>query len=506
MATGVIVTPERAETAARTAPRDMRARTRGRSWLLPLGAWAATAAVYTVVAVLRHRMMYTSGFDLGIFVQGTKGYASFDGPVASLKGPGASLLGDHFSPIMALLAPAYAVAPSPLTLLVAQALLVSSCILPLSRWALEAAGRAAALVVAVMAATSFGLTAAIGFDVHEVMWAVPMLAWSCTALGRRRYGQAVLSAAPLVLVKEDLGLTVAMVGAVALLGGARRLGLAALVGGAAATALEIGVLVPLANQAHRYDYLASAASGGVPLVDLVGQVAEPARWVTFLALLAPTLFFALRSPILLVAVPTLAVRLLTSAPAYSSADYHYNAVLVPIVVAAFVDGLIRWRAGGALWTANRQRAVLALGLCAALVLGVRAAAPTVLSVDDPARAAAAERARSALAMIPSGDSVAASNDLVPQVVAQHDVTLLGQFRPAVVCPEWIVRTYADGPLAGRSWPWTAADQDAAVDAARRYYRTVHAGDIEILRRDDPALPVGGVITLSSSPSWTCRVP
>lgn len=50
-----------------------------------------------------------------------------------LKGPGYHLLGDHFHPLIATLAPTYRVFPTPLTLVVAQALLMAPAVVPLTR-------------------------------------------------------------------------------------------------------------------------------------------------------------------------------------------------------------------------------------------------------------------------------------------------------------------------------------------------------------------------------------
>src|SRR5690625_6881131 len=49
---------------------------------------------------------------------------------------------------------------------------------------------------------------------HEIAFAVPLLALSLTALLRGRVAATVAWAAPLVLVKEDLGLTVAVLGVI----------------------------------------------------------------------------------------------------------------------------------------------------------------------------------------------------------------------------------------------------------------------------------------------------
>ncbi len=73
-------------------------------------------------------------------------------------------------------------------------------------------------------AVSWGLQSAIAAQFHEIALGVPLTAFSLSAFVRGRYRQAALWAAPLVLVKEDLGLTVAVLGGLIALRGARRLG------------------------------------------------------------------------------------------------------------------------------------------------------------------------------------------------------------------------------------------------------------------------------------------
>ena len=118
---------------------------------------------------------------------------------------------------------------SPIAVLVAQAVAVAAGVVPLMR----AAGAGwMAWVVAVSYGLAPGFAALIGFDFHEVALAVPLLAFSMAAMLRGDHRAAVLWALPLVLVKEDLGLTVAALGAVVFLRGSRGWGCVAMVVGA----------------------------------------------------------------------------------------------------------------------------------------------------------------------------------------------------------------------------------------------------------------------------------
>ena len=59
--------------------------------------------------------------------------ADLHAPVVAIRGPGFNLLGDHFQPIVALVAPFFRVFPTPVTLLVAQALLTAVSVVPVCR-------------------------------------------------------------------------------------------------------------------------------------------------------------------------------------------------------------------------------------------------------------------------------------------------------------------------------------------------------------------------------------
>ena len=79
----------------------------------------------------------TSSYDLVIFDQAVRSYAHFLPGISIIKGlhngfgPHFSVLGDHWSPILAALAPLYWIYNGPQTLLVAQAVLFALAIPPL---------------------------------------------------------------------------------------------------------------------------------------------------------------------------------------------------------------------------------------------------------------------------------------------------------------------------------------------------------------------------------------
>ena len=93
---------------------------------LQLGAVMALAAVlYLVHSFLRFRNFEAKGYDLGIFDQAVRQYALFREPLVPVKGVDFNILGDHFHPILALLAPLYWVWDDPRMLNIAMTALLA---------------------------------------------------------------------------------------------------------------------------------------------------------------------------------------------------------------------------------------------------------------------------------------------------------------------------------------------------------------------------------------------
>src|ERR1700742_1709461 len=168
--------------------------------------------LYAVATGHQHMRLGTFSFDLGIFEQVVRSYAHGHLPVSELRGHNYPFFGDHFSPALAVLAPIYRIYPSAVTLLLAQAALLAVAVVPIARLAQRLHGRTAALVIGVCYGLSWGLAQALSYDFHEIALAVPLLAFSACALVEGRAVAAVAWALPLLTVKEDLGVTVAVIG------------------------------------------------------------------------------------------------------------------------------------------------------------------------------------------------------------------------------------------------------------------------------------------------------
>ncbi|MGW2330845.1 DUF2079 domain-containing protein [Streptomyces sp. NPDC001700] len=360
-------------TAAATGRERLRARAvalrrpRLDPYWLALGLFAA----FATLSVCRYRRMATMSWDLGIFEQAIRAYAHFQAPIADLKGPGANILGDHFSPITALLAPLYRIFPSPVTLLVAQAALFALSAVPVTRTAARLLGRARGLAIGAAYGLAWGLQRAVDFDFHEICFAVPLIAFSLEAVILRRWYAAMLWAAPLVFVKEDMGATVAAIGVVIAIRALRErvpgiapLAVALMGFGVLVSALALGVIIPGFNGAGSYDYWDKVGSGGSDATIPVLTALRTLLWV----LLPTTGLLALRSPLLLAALPTLGWRFVSHDEHYWGTDWHYSAVLMPVVFLALVDALDRIKASRRDWLVRYARQIPAAVCAAALAL------------------------------------------------------------------------------------------------------------------------------------------
>jgi uncharacterized membrane protein len=308
--------------------------------------WVTVAAVFaasTVLAVSRYARRSPGSWDLGIFTEAVKQYGHFHLPIVAIRGDGFDLLGDHFHPAIAVLGPVFRLLPSPVTLLAAQALLTAVSVIPVSRAGTELLGVVSGRLIGAAYGFSWGLASLNWYDFHEVALAVPLLAFSLSALARRRTLAAAWWAVPLVFVKEDQGFTVAAIGVVAALAYRARIAGALLaVWGVTWSLLAIYVFVPHFNPSHQYPYWGK----GAHLADIAGHLAAgPAVKIpTLVLILLPTAFAALGSPIAAVAVPGLLLRFVSADTSYWGTGWHYNATLMPVVFAAAVDGLARIRA------------------------------------------------------------------------------------------------------------------------------------------------------------------
>ncbi|MFF0163235.1 DUF2079 domain-containing protein [Streptomyces sp. NPDC005263] len=386
---------------------------------------------YAAVSLSRYRHMTSRSWDLGIFEQAVRAYAHLRVPVADLKGPGSDILGDHFSPVTALLAPVYRLFPSPVTLLVAQAALFAVSAVPVTRAAGALLGRRRGLALGLAYGLSWGLQRAVDFDFHEICFAVPLIAWSLEAVLAGRWWRALCWAVPLVLVKEDLGVTLAAIAVVVAIRARPTssrtawyaLGVAVL--GLAASVLTLTLVIPAFNTTGAYGYWDKVGgSGGGGPFDGLDTKLRTLGW-----LLIPTSgLLALRSPLLLVAVPTLGWRFLSSDSNYWGTDWHYSAVLMPVVTLALADALAAVRYSPRPRLRSYAHHLPTAVVAAALALTTSLPLSALTESDAYRKPAGVKAVERMLARIPDGASVEANIGPISRLTSRCRVFWVGNTR------------------------------------------------------------------------------
>jgi uncharacterized membrane protein len=468
---------------------------------------ALAAAAYTVFALARYYTFHTGSYDLVIFDQAVRSYAHFQPGISVIKGvhngfgPHFSVLGDHWSPVLVVLAPFYWLHSSPQTLLVAQSVLFALAIPPVwlfTRRAFGGGQRAvlAAYLVAVAYALSWPIASAMDFGFHEVAFAPVLTAIALERLQAGRLRPALLALVALLLVKEDMGVLVAGIGLYLLVArppqvARQRLVALALIGvGIADSLLAIYVLIPAFGGRSGYYWAYTALGSNAPqaLVHLVLHpvsslqllVTPQVKLQTVLWLFGAFCFLPLRSPIALATVPLLLERMLGSVfSGWWGTSFQYNAFLVVVLVCAAVDGAARIdrslarrrkQPPDAAWAAGPVALACAGAMClAALILVPRFAFGAALQPSFYQRNARTNAAAAADAAVPSGVTVEAVNHLGPQLSARDTVLLWDGDGSSPLRPPWVV---ADVAKREFTFPSLGAQRQRVARLERTGYQVV----------------------------------
>lgn len=381
MSSGLVIAGDGAAEPAASPATEPRASRTPAALRRHLGIGVVTLAClvfYLVHAFVDHARYLTTGYDLGIFDQAVRAYSHFQAPMVPLKGAGYDILGDHFHPIIAVLAPFYWIWDDVGVLLVAQALLTAASVPVVYRFTRRRAGELMSLLIAAAYGLGWPIQALIDFDFHEIAFATPLAALAVDALDRRDDRKLVLWCALLLLVREDMGLLVALVGVLVLAQrrGQRRLGAGLIATGLVVYWVTTSVIIPHFSAGHAFAYGNQFAALGHSVPDAVMNIFFHPRHAfhvfttpfvkqrTLALLLLPTALLPLRSPYAALAVPLFAERFFNSRENLWIPNFHYNALPWLLLTLAMVDGADRL----GFFQADRRALMLRRGLAAVLVV------------------------------------------------------------------------------------------------------------------------------------------
>ena len=480
------------------------------AWWLPAVIACAVAALYISFSLAQWRTLSDPSWDLAIFAEAAQAYSRFEAPIVPIKGPGYNLLGDHFHPILMLLGPIFRFFPSAFTLLIVQDLLIAASVLPIARLAQRFLGRGGAVLVGLAYGLGWGLQGAVAAQFHEVCVAVPLLACAGAAFVERRWGACMAWLAPVILVKEDLGLTVFVAG-LALAWrrrGEDRSGMLASLAyalfGIVAFVVTVKLFLPAMNPAGTWAYSldGSATGAGTAMAGATAAREVPSLWqilavpsvkiVTLAVLLAGAGVVGARSPWFALVLPTLAWRFAGSVDAYYQwSSWHYNAVLVPIAACALLDVIAGWLvpadapaglatagetdadcANPAPASSGRRRALAWAAACVpAISLALTATSLPLWKLPTLTDSPRLDAAQGAIDAVPVGASVETDTTLLARLVPGRDVYWVGTTVGMDAPPEYVV-------VDRQSYAWGGAEVDAESWASAAHpghtYETIYS--------------------------------
>ena len=313
-----------------------------------LGLSAAALGTWAVIYGAMYDGFRLFAFDAGIYSNLVQNLAAGNGFHSALLGH--NHLGEHFSPIVAIFAPAYLLRPDVRWLLAAQA--ASYCAVPCALYLLtgcytpDRVKRGAVAGALSVAWFAYGpMLAAMEYPFHPSSLAAPWILLAFFFLERGRTGVAFALASFLLLFKENVTLVWVGFGLYLWLHQKRpRLGGVWVVAGLLVSGLLVGGVIP------------SFAENGYEKLDRVGLFADPGRKLTYVIRLLLPLGFL---PLLawrrgVVALPAVAQNLIVQhAPMYSF-GHHYDDLSSPLLFATLPGVLLQkmpaWLSGRALPT------------------------------------------------------------------------------------------------------------------------------------------------------------
>lgn len=442
---------------------------------------AAHALLFSALAIIRDRAVWSASVDLGIFKEAL--WNTLHGRVMFSPTVGYSFLGEHFSPVLFLLVPFYALSPTSECLLIIQTVAVSVAAWPVYLVARDLGlRRVTATLLAGAMLASPPLHTALLYDFHMDLLAAPALAWLVLALSRRRFGQAFVAVALLVSVKEDMFIpAVGALLACALPGTARdrrwSAALGALAVGWCLLAMAVllkrfgpppGVPVYMSDGAEPQGYkflrnFRHLAGPGGPLAHLLGQPVRYVLWAfsdarltTFVTLLTPVGFASLLAGWRITLLMPLGIILLSDNPEIVALRYHYSAIQHPGVYLAAAFGL-------AALVARARDPRRAEGAAAAYVL----VASLMLVATHPSSMAARTHATDTRAITPHTRTVDRIAALVPAGAPVSSSTWIGPrfsnrpwgalFPNGLDRAEWVVVDLQRPP-----WPASVEQRDSTL--------------------------------------------
>lgn len=333
------------------------------AWALTITLMAAYMVILSVLSLYRYWTFIAQAYDLGNMDQAVWNtlhgrFFEFTNRGWDYYGP-PTRLAIHVEPILLPLSLLYLIHSGPETLLIFQSIALGLGALPifllarhwLPRWPL------AGVLLVVTYLLSPALIGENLFDFHPVTLATPLLLAAVLAMVKRRCGWFLVAAGLAAMCKEDIGISVAILGIFIAFWQKRRwFGLSVAAVFTAWSAFCFLVIIPHfldSPQVGNNYWDRYAGLGNTPGQAILHLITQP--WLIFATiltldklryiwgmLLTGGLLGLLFAPLALIpGLPELAINVLSDKSAQYSGVYHYNAVLIAFLLVATILGTAR---------------------------------------------------------------------------------------------------------------------------------------------------------------------
>jgi len=382
-------------------------------------------AAYASISVYRHEHYASNAFDLAVQDQTVWGYSQGEFIYNTVLGI-PNLLGDHFHPILVVLAPFMWVWNSAEVLLVAQAVLLAIAGIPIYLWGERELGPFAGLAYQAAYLVFWGVLAGVVYDFHHAVFAVPAISTALYATLTRRNWLLIPAVAWAMLTREDVALTLIALGLFIVVVQRRWIvGVALMAVNAIWLGALLSIVIPrlgggVAYRHWTYDALGSGPGSAAlfvlshPIDSLKLLFAPASKTRVWIGSFAAFALLPLVSPVLLVALPSFLERFWSSSPNFWSFHFQYSMVPAPILAFAAIDTCSRANR----LLRGRMKVATTLGIPAATLVAsalVTAAVNPLSELTTYLPNSRVAEINECLATIPADASVTASNTLVPHL-------------------------------------------------------------------------------------------
>ncbi|MBI2593660.1 DUF2079 domain-containing protein [Candidatus Daviesbacteria bacterium] len=393
---------------------------------------------YTYHSLKKHLQYDSHAFDLGIYTQSTYLYGQgiFYNTLKHMN-----LLGDHFGPILIFFAPLYRIFPSPVTLLIIQALFVSLASIPIYLVSLNLLkNKLLSFLVSLSYLTSIGVLTAINFDFHLATISVLPLSLIVYFWHFKRWKFYWITLVFSLLFKEDIPIFIFGLGLFQLLKKQRLAGISTLIFSVISFIFIKFFLMPLIWEGADQAYISTSILPLTSPLELIYLlIIRPGIFLdqlfnsqvklgTFFALYKGFAFMPILSPFSWLAVfPYLYLRFTSSYIQMWGTEFHHNINLEPFLAYSAIFGIKSFNIP--------HKPVIILLLFFLFTSGL---APNSLIISTlqskPPDLSRFNYINNGLKIIPKNSPVSAQSPIVPHLINREKIYLY----PEILDSEYIV--------------------------------------------------------------------